>query len=318
MRQVDSTGGGDAPECYELVLWEARQLSWRENSTRAFVPIGDDVPHPPNYALNDKNLDWEQELEALQEMRVQIFGVHAMAHYRQHARKFWRTLADRTSGRYLTLDQFNEVVAMLTAIAYYTSGQEEILDGLGQQLSSERRMTDSLANTFETLTGKRPEVNAAPVATPRRSSTSRARSRAATVSEEVSEDYGEVSLEPIPPGRFQRLEVDRDCSIREFVEENIGEGFFKPGAGYYEFSSKAVTVQAYKQVVLMDKDSGQLWSGDAARQLLGLPKGKECRLKPSDVDLGQYWVFIQSTSYNRKLLARTNFLYEVAEFVEAS
>ena len=39
-----ATGGGDAPECYELVLHEAQELAWRPDATRVFVMIGDDVP----------------------------------------------------------------------------------------------------------------------------------------------------------------------------------------------------------------------------------------------------------------------------------
>src|SRR5918911_641590 len=43
---VGPTGGGDAPECYELVLHEAQSLSWTKGYQKAFVLIGDDVPHP--------------------------------------------------------------------------------------------------------------------------------------------------------------------------------------------------------------------------------------------------------------------------------
>ena len=41
------TSGGDAPECYELVLHEAQELSWRPDAKRILVLIGDDVAHAP-------------------------------------------------------------------------------------------------------------------------------------------------------------------------------------------------------------------------------------------------------------------------------
>ena len=40
---VEPTGGGDCPECYELVLHEARDMSWTDGSHKAFLVIGDDV-----------------------------------------------------------------------------------------------------------------------------------------------------------------------------------------------------------------------------------------------------------------------------------
>ena len=61
-----NTGGGDAPECYELVLHEARSFAWSPNArSRALVMIGDDVPHGPNYKGNRKRLDWRAEASAL-------------------------------------------------------------------------------------------------------------------------------------------------------------------------------------------------------------------------------------------------------------
>jgi hypothetical protein len=41
---------------------------------------------------------------------------------------------------------------------------------------------------------------------------------------------------------------------------------------------------------------------------LGLPAHSDAKIKPGDHD---YFFFIQSTSYNRKLIPGTRFLYEV-------
>ncbi|MEO1271521.1 MAG: hypothetical protein AAFX99_25795, partial [Myxococcota bacterium] len=316
VRNVGSTGGGDAPECYELVLYESRSLAWRAGATRALVMIGDDKPHEPSYPQNTRNLDWRNELQMLQEMDVKVYGVHAMAHYRKHAQSFWKEMANMTGGYYLTLDQFNEVRDTLVAICYHQSGDIKLLTALRTEMNEKRRMTRSMADTFEILTGDRPEVNAVSPA-PSYGGGGGYRSYRTSVTDEELEAYGDVSLEPVPPGRFQRLEVDRDISIRDFVKENVGEDAFKKGSGYYQFGKKATKVQSYKQVVLVDRDSGEMFSGNAARKIIRLPKGRDYKLRPSEVDLNKYWVFIQSTSVNRKLFAADNFLYEVAEFVEA-
>lgn len=317
VRNVGATGGGDAPECYELVLHESRSLSWRAGTTKALVMIGDERPHEPDYPQNTKNLDWRNELEMLKEMGVQVYGVHALAAYRRAAQPFWKQMAQMTDGYYLTLDQFNEISDMLMAICYHQAGDEKLLASLRDNIGDKRRMTLSMAQTFEVLTGERPEVNAV---APSRPSYGGGYYRAAKtkVTEDELEAYGDVKLEPVPPGRFQRLDVDRDISIRDFVNENLGAGTFEKGAGYYEFGKKSVKIQSYKKVVLVDRDSGEMFSGDAARKMLRLPKGRDYKLAPREVSLEKYWVFVQSTSVNRKLHKDDSFLYEVSEGIDTS
>jgi hypothetical protein len=46
--------------------------------------------------------------------------------------------------------------------------------------------------------------------------------------------------------------------------------------------------------------------------MLGLPFDESARLAPTRLE--EYRVFVQSTSYNRKLVGRTRFLYEVADY----
>lgn len=72
-----STGGGDAPEAYELALREARsKIQWRDGSAKALVMIGDEAPHPPSYTT--ENIDWKQELDMLADMGVKVYGVHCL------------------------------------------------------------------------------------------------------------------------------------------------------------------------------------------------------------------------------------------------
>lgn len=68
VKNVESTGGGDSDECYELVLYEVQSLSWTPGSQRALVMIGDANPHGVNYPENKLRLDWEVELDKLAAM----------------------------------------------------------------------------------------------------------------------------------------------------------------------------------------------------------------------------------------------------------
>ena len=68
---VGKTGGGDAPECYELVMREVQEnLSWSPNSQKALIMIGDAPPHEKTEEQNYRHLDWKEEAERLRKMVV--------------------------------------------------------------------------------------------------------------------------------------------------------------------------------------------------------------------------------------------------------
>lgn len=91
--------------------------------------------------------------------------------------------------------------------------------------------------------------------------------------------------------------------IRDFVE---AQGItFTKGCAFYQLS-KTESVQEYKQIAIRDKMSGAVYSGFAARDLLGLPHYGEVKLAPGQH--GQYEIFVQSTSVNRKLVKGTNIM----------
>jgi len=56
-------------------LKEAQQFSWSDDSAKALVVIGDDVPHPPSYTTEEIN--WWDEMYNLIDMGVKIYGVRA-------------------------------------------------------------------------------------------------------------------------------------------------------------------------------------------------------------------------------------------------
>ena len=116
-----------------------------------------------------------------------------------------------------------------------------------------------------------------------------------------------AGLNAVPAGRFQVLDVDENMAIKQFA---LSRGLvFKVGRGFYQFT-KSEKISLKKEIVLRSKATGDFFTGAKAKQLLGITadSGKH-RLKPAD--LPEYMVFVQSTSYNRKLIGGTKFLYEV-------
>lgn len=94
--------------------------------------------------------------------------------------------------------------------------------------------------------------------------------------------------------------------IRDFCQTKSGRPFLK-GAAFYQLTKTEDEVQDYKQIAIRDKTGGQVYSGPAARQMLGLPSSGTVRVAPGDH--GQFDIYIQSTSVNRKLPNGTNVLY---------
>jgi len=116
---------------------------------------------------------------------------------------------------------------------------------------------------------------------------------------ETPDTLAEVNKE-----RFKILKVPKKCTIKQFVLSNNLE--FKVGRGFYEFTKPEI-ISHKKEVVLVDKESGDFFTGrDAARMIKA---GSGIRIPPTTFT--KWRVFVQSTSYGRNLMAGTSFLYEV-------
>jgi hypothetical protein len=92
--------------------------------------------------------------------------------------------------------------------------------------------------------------------------------------------------------------------IREFCEETFGE--YRIGSAYYQLT-KPEKLQETKKICIKHLKSGKTYTGSYARTVLGLPSYGEVKIAPKDH--GQYEIFIQSTSVNRKLIGDTRLLY---------
>lgn len=95
--------------------------------------------------------------------------------------------------------------------------------------------------------------------------------------------------------------------IKNFIE---AQGLrFNKGCAFYELipgKKTADKVQDYKKVLIMQKGKSDVYGGDDARQLLGLPD-RMTKIRPGDH--GNFILFIQSTSLNRALKDGTRVIY---------
>lgn len=96
------------------------------------------------------------------------------------------------------------------------------------------------------------------------------------------------------------------AEISSFVTLKTRSPYMK-GSAFYQLSKPEKAVQDYKIIVVRNKNTGQVYGGGAARQLLALPTSGTISLKPGDH--GDYDIFIQSTSSNRILVPGTSMLY---------
>lgn len=276
LKTVPNTNGGDSDECYELVLHEIRYLDWKADN-RALVLIADALPHEVGYRYdgNIQRLDWKNEARALADQRISIYAVEALGN--RNSRAFYEPLADLTNGRKLDLNQFTDAVETLIAISYHQSDSTlATLESYKVELESSFKMNRNLAAVFSKLTNK-----------------------------EVKVETDKSGLIPVPPYRFQMLNVDYVRDIRSFVED--AGATFRKGRGFYQFT-KSEMVQEHKEVILRNKRTGDMFTGAEARNFIGLPFGERGQIRPKLFD--DYEVYIQSTSYNRKLMPNTKFLYE--------
>lgn len=92
--------------------------------------------------------------------------------------------------------------------------------------------------------------------------------------------------------------------IKPFCLNKFGK--FLTGRACYQLT-KPEKIQDYKTIAIRDKLSGKVYEGGAARQLLGFPTIGDIKIAPGNT--GNYEVFVQSNSVNRKLVAGTKVLY---------
>jgi hypothetical protein len=111
------------------------------------------------------------------------------------------------------------------------------------------------------------------------------------------------ALTPLDQRSYDVIPVHQDSPIREYIYSRGLD--YQIGKGFYQLM-KREKIQAQKQIAIREKATGRVYTGDAARDVLGLPHGVEVTVTPNHNP--EYDVFVQSTSVNRKLIRNTDVL----------
>ena len=111
------------------------------------------------------------------------------------------------------------------------------------------------------------------------------------------------TLEELNADQYGMFPVHKEAVIKDFVESWTGEAY-RSGSAYFQIT-KPETIQAHKQIAIQHKFNGRVYIGANARKMLGLPD-YEIRVVPANH--GGFDLFVQSTSFNRKLVAGTKLL----------
>lgn len=131
---------------------------------------------------------------------------------------------------------------------------------------------------------------------------------AAAVNKQTIQDAGLAPLDPseylLVPVIFRNPFEDGDDRIDNFTH-SMGHQYIV-GRGFYQLTLAPVKVQVQKDIAIVEKKSGKVYTGKNARALLGLPDMTVTLRAGQNPD---YDIFIQSTSLNRKLLLGSRYLY---------
>ena len=282
---VSPTSGGDVPECQEYVLHKVQSFKWRLDAIKALVMVGDSYPHEVDE--NPGRLDWRKETAELAKMGVVIYSVQALNVGNHASHAFCKTMADCTHGYHLYLDQFSYIRDVILAVCLKQDNDARVQAFEQELVVRPAGLSKSMRQFFDTMLKRTPAA-------------------AHGYDSKVAHVAPPVGIHPCAPSKYQVLDVPMDCSIKQFVASQPGLTF-KAGRGFYEFT-KPEAIGKKKEIVLMAAD-GTLYEGEHARSIARISDESE-KKKIHPAALVGYTAFVQSTSYNRKLIGGTRFLYQ--------
>jgi hypothetical protein len=123
------------------------------------------------------------------------------------------------------------------------------------------------------------------------------RSLFSTGTDAVNADTVKANLTPLPYTKYVLLPATERMEMKPFVED---KGLrFVLGSAFYPLTKKE-TIQPQKQIMVLEKSTDRVYSGDNARALIGLPDGVSVQVDPDANP--DYTIYVQSTAPNRKVL----------------
>lgn len=116
-----------------------------------------------------------------------------------------------------------------------------------------------------------------------------------------------AQLTEIPAANIKAIEVEKETDISTLISD---AGLpFVAGAGYYLLTKKE-KIHAHKSLILVPRGEKKYFVGkEDARGMLGLPTTGEVYVEPGNH--GDWLIYVQSTSNNRKLVRGTKLLYRL-------
>lgn len=120
-----------------------------------------------------------------------------------------------------------------------------------------------------------------------------------------------AGLSALDPSSYVLVPVIKEEQIGEFVKSCSSQ--YQIGKAYYQLTGspkpkgkRGIIVQGNKRVAVMEKATSKVYVGPEARKLVGLPD-HDLMVDPTNTG-GDYLLFVQSTSLNRKLYPGTKLL----------
>mmetsp|Transcript_81446 Transcript_81446/g.225566 ORF Transcript_81446/g.225566 Transcript_81446/m.225566 type:complete len:907 (-) Transcript_81446:83-2803(-) len=110
------TGGGDCPECYELVMHKMQELTWAATSAKALVMIGDAPPHEKaKYdGLKRRFIDWRKEARWYAEKEIRVYGVKCGG----CRESFYDKIAQTTGALVININEIDLMPEMFTELCF--------------------------------------------------------------------------------------------------------------------------------------------------------------------------------------------------------
>lgn len=105
--------------------------------------------------------------------------------------------------------------------------------------------------------------------------------------------------------KVKTFQVPAEVEIRPFTEAQTGQPY-QAGSIFYQLT-KPELIQDTKKLLIKEKGGRAIYAGQDARTMLGLPQGVDCRVRPGNH--GNFDLFVESTSVNRKLVRGTTVIH---------
>lgn len=155
-----NTHGGDSDEFYELVIKKiTEETSWRNNSNRNVLFIGDWTPHSVGYSYSNKvrnaQIDWKTEAKKAAELNI-VFDTLTCGTYGP-ANLFYKELSSITGGVQLPFSNSAKTANVMEATALARGGsstKEAFLSkSMSSDVTSDKEMT-AVYTMYKTVVSK--------------------------------------------------------------------------------------------------------------------------------------------------------------------